>query len=116
MKTTRPFALFVFVLLLFVAAAQAQNITGSIAGVVTDASGAVLSGATVTVTNTDTGVTIRTVKTGSSGEYSAPLLPIGNYSISVSAPGFKTFSQTGVTVNVNDKLTINAALDRKSVV
>ncbi len=110
MKTTRRFALFVFVLLLFVAAAQAQNITGSIAGVVTDASGAVLSGATVTVTNTDTGVTIRTVKTGSSGEYSAPLLPIGNYSISVSAPGFKTFSQTGVTVNVNDKLTINAAL------
>src|SRR5947209_468993 len=91
-------------------AAAAQNITGSIVGTVKDPSGAVLPKATVTLTNTDTGVVVRAVKTDASGNYSAPLLPIGHYSVTVEGPGFVKFVQKGIELNVNDKLTVNAEL------
>lgn len=80
-----------------------------------DAQRKVVPSATVTVTNTDKNIVVRTVKTNESGDYSAPLLPIGNYSVSVEAPGFKKFVQTGIILNVNDKLTVNAALQVGSV-
>ncbi len=56
----------------------AQTNLGSIAGTVTDKSGAVVPNATVTVTDTDKNVVVRTVKTNSSGDYSVPLLPVGH--------------------------------------
>ena len=96
--------------LLAVASASAQEITGTILGSVLDAQGKAIPNATVTITNTDKNIVVRTVKTNGSGDYSAPLLPIGNYSVSVEAAGFKRFVQTGIVLNVNDKLTINAAL------
>ncbi|HEY7404422.1 MAG TPA: TonB-dependent receptor [Candidatus Angelobacter sp.] len=88
----------------------AQNIAGSISGTVTDATGAVVPNAKVTVINTDTGVTIRTLKTDSAGSYSAPLLPIGHYRITVEAAGFSKSIQEGIELNLNDKLTVNAGL------
>jgi hypothetical protein len=88
----------------------AQEVTGSIVGIAKDSTGALVTGATVTLTNTDTGVVVRALKTDSSGSYSAPLLPIGHYSVTVEAPGFKKFVQKGIELNVNDKLTINAPL------
>jgi hypothetical protein len=88
----------------------AQEITGNIRGTVTDPSGAVVPNATVKITNTDRNQTLRTVTTNASGEYVAPLLPVGHYSVSVEAPGFKGFTQTAVELNVNDRLTINAQL------
>ncbi|PYP91199.1 MAG: adenylyl cyclase [Candidatus Angelobacter sp. Gp1-AA117] len=91
-------------------AAAAQNITGSMAGTVKDSSGAVVPNATVTVTNTDTGVTVRTLKTDATGNYSAPLLPIGHYSVSIEAAGFRKFVQKNIELNVNDKLTVSTAL------
>jgi hypothetical protein len=91
-------------------AALAQDITGSISGTVKDSSGALVTNATVTLTNTDTGVVVRTVNTDSSGGYSAPLLPIGRYSVTVEAPGFKKSVQKNIELNVNDKLTINATM------
>ena len=91
-------------------AAAAQNITGSIAGTVKDPSGAVLPKATVTLTNTDTGVVVRTVKSDAAGNYSASLLPIGHYSVTVEALSFVKFVQQGIELNVNDKLTVNAEL------
>ena len=97
-------------LALLTIAATAQNITGSIAGTVKDPSGAVVPNATVTVTNTDTGVTVRTLKTDAAGNYSAPLLPIGHYTVAIEAAGFRRFVQEKIELNVNDKLTVNAEL------
>lgn len=90
---------------------RCQEVTGSIVGTVKDQSGAVVSGATVRLTNTDTNVVVRTVTTESNGDYSAPLLPIGHYTVAVEAPGFKKAVQTGIELNVNSKLTISPTLE-----
>ncbi|HEY6967838.1 MAG TPA: TonB-dependent receptor [Candidatus Angelobacter sp.] len=102
--------LFLFLVVLISCNALAQEVTGTIVGTARDSTGAVVPNATVTLTNTDTGVVVRTVKTDGSGGYSAPLLPIGHYSVTVEAPGFKTSVQKDIELNVNDKLTINAEL------
>jgi len=94
----------------FVSSTWSQSITGSISGAVKDPTGAVVSNARVTVTNTDTGVTVRTIKTDSGGNYSAQLLPIGHYQITVEAPGFSKAVRKGIALNVNDKLTENLSL------
>jgi len=60
--------------------AFAQVTTGTISGIVQDASGAAIAGASVTVKNLDTG-TNRTVTTDSGGRYNAPDLPLGNYEL-----------------------------------
>ncbi|MDT8067827.1 MAG: TonB-dependent receptor [Terriglobia bacterium] len=85
--------------------AVAQNVTGSIVGTVTDPSGSVIPNVTVTVTNTDRNVVIRTVTTNAAGNYSALLLPIGHYSVEVKAQGFRTMSRNQIELNVNDSLT-----------
>jgi len=66
-----------------------QSITQSIQGLVTDPSGAVIVGARVTVVNVATGLTL-SEETNSTGNYSFPLLPVGNYDIRVEMQGFKT--------------------------
>jgi outer membrane receptor protein involved in Fe transport len=66
----------------------AQDATGKVAGVVTDPSGALVSNATVTVTNLATNISKET-KTDSSGFYQVPLLPIGKYKVVASAAGFE---------------------------
>ena len=86
---------------------RAQEITGSIVGSVLDASGAGVPGAIVTFTNTDRNAVVRTTTTSTTGEYTAPLLPLGRYSIGAEAKGFKKAVQENVQLNVNDKLTIN---------
>ena len=88
----------------------AQDISATIGGTVLDPTGAAVSGAKITITNTDRNMVIREVTTETAGAYSAPLLPIGNYSIKVEAKGFKTETRTGVVLNVNDDLKINVAL------
>jgi len=88
----------------------AQEITGSILGTVKDPTDAVVPGATITIFNTDKNVLIRSVTSDATGEYVAPLLPIGNYSVTVSAPNFKETVQHAV-LNVNDKLTLNFTLE-----
>jgi hypothetical protein len=104
-------ALFVVMALLAVSGPlRAQDITGSIAGTVKDPSGAVVADATVTITNMDTGLRVRTGRTNGYGEYSAPLLQIGHYSVTIEAPGFKKFIQKDIQLNVNDKLTVNCTL------
>ena len=89
----------------------AQDITGSIAGTVVDASGAGVPDAKVTITSLDRNLVVRTVNTDAAGNYSAPLLAIGKYAVSVEARGFKKATQTDVTLNVNDKLTVNLRLE-----
>ena len=104
---------FVAVLLLLAfaapAAAQGQAINGTIEGTVTDASGGVLPGVTVTVTNTDTGDT-RVVVTNESGLYRAPLLPLGSYRVSAELQGFRKYEQTGVALSAGQVAVIDVAL------
>ncbi|MGB9104052.1 MAG: carboxypeptidase-like regulatory domain-containing protein, partial [Terriglobales bacterium] len=96
--------------LLCCAGARGQEVTGSIAGTVTDPSGAVVPNAKVTITDTDKNAVVRTLSTGGSGEFSAPGLPIGRYSVTVQAPGFQKYVETGLNLNVNGKLTVSPAL------
>ena len=98
------------VLLLALAAATAwAQATGAINGTIHDESGAVLPGVTVTATNTGTGVT-RTTVSNETGAYALPNLPLGAYRLEAALDGFKTFNQTGITVQVNSNLVINPVL------
>jgi len=82
------------------ASAQGQLGTGSIGGTVEDASGAVLPGATVTVTNVGTGL-VRTAVTNEAGQFNVAVLPPGNeYRVRVELDAFGTVEQTALTVNV----------------
>jgi Carboxypeptidase regulatory-like domain/TonB dependent receptor len=89
--------------------AQSQAANGAIEGTVTDSSGAVLPGVTVTVTNVDTG-TERIVTTNEKGLFRAPLLPLGTYRVVAELQGFKKFEQTGVTLSVGQTAVVNATL------
>src|SRR5215813_14277951 len=91
------------------AMAQSQAANGSIEGTITDASGAVLPGVTVTITSVETGAE-RTVITNEKGLYRAPLLPIGTYRVVAELQGFKKFEQTGIKLSVGDTATVNATL------
>jgi len=102
---------FAVILLTLPVVCLSQDITGSMVGTVSDPSGAGVSGAKITITNTDQNAVIRVATTGANGEYSAPLLPIGHYSVSVEAKGFKRSTQKDILLNVNDKLTIDAHLE-----
>ena len=99
---------------LFAAAAlacSAQDATsGSISGTVTDASGAVVKGATVTITNTDRNAVERTLTTNSAGFYTATALPLGNYTVKIADTGFKSESVSGIVLHVSDALTVNRSL------
>jgi len=93
---------------------HAQTITGDINGTVTDAGGAVIPGASVTVTNVDTGVAVSTTS-NSAGVYSVRFLQIGNYTVSVIAKGFEktvvpAFTlESGQIAKIDAKLTVGAA-------
>ena len=96
-------------LLLAAVSLSAQTFRGTILGTVTDPSGAVVSGAKVTVKNTGTGLE-RSTETSGDGSYSLPELPIGTYTVTVTQTGFQTFVATGVTVDVASERRVDAAL------
>jgi hypothetical protein len=87
-----------------------QTTTGSIVGTVTDPSGAVISGASLTVTNVDTGIAVKATS-DATGNYVVTPLSIGRYSVTVEAPGFKRSVRTDITVNVQDRVRVDAALE-----
>jgi hypothetical protein len=89
---------------------MAQTTTGSIVGTVTDKTGAVVPGAAVTVTNTDTGGANKTL-TDSSGNYVVTTLPVGHYSVAVEATGFKKSVSAGITLNLQDRIGVNVVLE-----
>ncbi|MBI1983425.1 MAG: TonB-dependent receptor, partial [Acidobacteria bacterium] len=89
--------------------AKGQVLYGSIVGTVTDQTGAVVPGATVTITNTATGQS-RGGTTDAAGVYSIPNLQEGNYDVSVTASGFKSYTQTGVRISINTVTRINASI------
>ena len=87
----------------------AQETTGTITGVATDASGGVLPGVTVTVTNVRTGFALDRV-TNEQGAYTAPLLPVGDYEVRFSLAGFQPQVVAGIRISVSDRRTVNGTL------
>src|ERR1017187_9572775 len=90
--------------------ARAQEVSGSISGTVVDATGASVSGAVVTLTNTDRDFVERTVNTDKAGYYTDSSLPLGTYSVSIAMKGFKTASVTGLVLNASDQLKVDQKL------
>jgi hypothetical protein len=95
--------------LLLASSAFAQISTAQLAGRVTDSSGAVLPGVTVTMTQTDTAA-VRSVVTDGEGAYLVSNLPPGPYRLEVALQGFRTFVQTGIVLQVAATPTINVSL------
>src|SRR6476620_9542540 len=87
----------------------AQKITGTISGVVSDPTGAVVPQATVIITNKDTGL-IRTVTSNEMGEYVAPDLPNGIYHITVKQAAFKEAVINNVELHVASTALVNVQL------
>ncbi len=89
--------------------AEAQVSGATLSGVVTDTSGALISKASVSIRNTDTGVT-RNITSNSEGFYSAPNLAPGNYEVTVSYKGFSTVLQKGIVLTVSAQQTFSPVL------
>lgn len=106
----------IFVLLLLTAglAAHAQVVGGTIDGLVHDASGAAVSGATVVVRQAETGAS-RTLTTDADGRFFAPSLPVGPYAVSVAHDGFETQQHTGISLTVGQSLALNFVLGLATV-
>ncbi len=108
MKSHRLLLRIAGLLLTLCAAAWAQD-TASITGTVTDASGAAVPKAQVTISNTEHGIK-RTAPTNASGEYLFAALPISSYDLTVTAEGFKKYQAKNVVLQVAEKARVNVAL------
>ncbi|PYR97444.1 MAG: hypothetical protein DMG12_24245 [Acidobacteria bacterium] len=84
--------------------------TAQVSGTVKDQSGAVLPGVEVTITQTATGLA-RSIVTNETGSYALTNLPVGPYRIEASLPGFRTFAQTGIVLQVGSNPVINVSLE-----
>jgi hypothetical protein len=92
----------------------AQGNTGAILGTVTDASGGVVPGAAVTVSNVDTGVAIPATTNGA-GEYAARSINPGRYTVQAVAAGFKKFRRENVNLDIGRELRIDIGLETGAV-
>ncbi len=95
--------------------AFAQTNTGSIVGTVTDPSGGTIGGAAITVTNMDTSIAVKTT-TDAAGNYVVTTLSVGRYSVTVEAAGFKKSVRNDISLNVQDRLRVDASLEVGSIV
>ncbi len=109
MKSTR----FLFAVLLFsisLVSLSAQETRSALLGTVRDSAGAVVAGANVTITNTETNSTT-SLTTNDSGYFEASYLLPANYTITVSAAGFKTYVQRGFALTVNSRANVDFTLE-----
>ena len=88
----------------------AQTVTGTIHGTVTDTSGAVLPGTTVSITHMDTGAE-RSIITNEAGFFNAPYVQIGRYTVTASLAGFGTVAREGIQVGLNETRVVDFTLD-----
>jgi len=88
---------------------RAADVTATISGTVKDSTGAVVSKASVTLTNTGTNVS-RTILTGMDGSYLFTLVPIGTYRLTVEQTGFRKYVRDGIVLNVNQNAKLDVAL------
>ncbi len=109
MKTFQWDAILFAAIFFFSSSLVSQTVTGSISGVVDDESGAVVPGASVTVTNVDTGIG-RSVVTDAAGRYNMPGLIPDHYEVQIQMAGFETSIRKGLQLTVGANLEINVAL------
>jgi len=112
MLRTFPILILSFLLLatLVASPALAQVLYGSVVGTVEDQSGAVVSGAAITLTSRSTGL-VREAKTSGEGRYTAPNLLPGSYELKVTATGFRTFTKTNVEISINSVTRLDLKLE-----
>jgi hypothetical protein len=103
-------SLFACLLVLFGAALAWASITGTISGIVNDATGSIVPDAAVTAINTQTGIHSVT-KTDAKGFYSFPDLPVGTYNLQVEQKGFKTYEKDGIVIDANSSIRVDAQLE-----
>jgi len=108
--TKLRFQLSVAVIVLFGITAAWAAITGSISGVVSDQSGAVMPGLTIVATNESTNIATTAV-TDSKGFYNFPTLNVGIYDLNVKKPGFRDYLQTSVKVDANSAIRIDFQME-----
>ena len=89
--------------------AHAQSASGTFLGVVTDGTGSVVPNAVITIVNQDTGFR-RELPTNANGEYEAPYIPLGRYTVSAKATGFKTVDRQDITLQVDQKARVDFTL------
>jgi hypothetical protein len=112
---TRIFLYLVAMFLLSVTPSFSQSAAnGTIAGSITDISGAALAGAVVVITNTDTGA-VHTLTTNSDGSFNLAFLQSGHYEVLASAPGFTRIDHRNLQLTVGQVLTVNSMLPAASV-
>ncbi|MBI3694826.1 MAG: TonB-dependent receptor [Acidobacteria bacterium] len=104
----RIIATFLFV---FCGVAAAQTSTGTLTGTILDPSGAVIVGAQVRVIGSETGDLVRTLATNGLGNFTAPLLRPGGYTVEVTHPGFKKLTRQGVGLRVDEVLELRLTLE-----
>src|SRR5205085_42138 len=111
----RPHLFLLVVALVFCCALTGSGaVGGSISGTLKDASGAVIPGATLTLTNTALGSQFKTT-TDARGLYSLPGLPVGRYDLTIEAAGFQTQKKTGLVIDTDSALEINSTLEVATV-
>src|ERR1051326_7882732 len=101
---------FVWVMALCAAAVYGQTVTSRVRGVVTDSSGALVPGASVTAHHEATGLE-RTMVTNASGQYAFDAMPLGKYTITVSMQGFRKVQSTGNELQVGEPLTVDVVME-----
>jgi hypothetical protein len=107
---SRFFALAIMLLALTPRPAWSQSATALLNGTVFDPAGAVVPNAEVTLTHVDTSNAMETA-TGAEGLYSFPQLQLGEYELKVSAPGFRDYVQSGITLSLGDKVRVDIKLE-----
>jgi hypothetical protein len=100
----------VYILAMTAGLARAQDIFGVISGTVTDSTGAVIPGASVTIANEATNLA-RAVESDETGFYTAPQLPVGRYTVTAEKTGFKQYKITGVDLSAGGRPTVNLTLE-----
>ncbi|MBV9223385.1 MAG: carboxypeptidase regulatory-like domain-containing protein, partial [Acidobacteriaceae bacterium] len=90
-------------------AVWAQAIFATLTGIVSDASGAVVANAQITLRNAESGDE-RTTVTGSEGYYTFASVPVGTYNLTITAPGFQSFKANGIALGGGEKRNVNASL------
>ena len=108
-KTLSYLAVCLLAALLYSSVASAQTVTGSISGQVTDPSGALVTGATVTAENVGTAVSTST-KTNASGVYTIRFLPVGTYTVTVEAAGFSSQKVSAFALEIDQTVKIDARM------
>jgi hypothetical protein len=113
-RIRRVLNLCIIALALLGALSARADIKGTVSGLITDPSGAVVVKVTIIATNVDTGVQSMTV-TDDKGFYTFPALNVGTYKVEIKQPGYSAFKETGITINANSSIRVDVKLQLATV-